>query len=83
MRLSTLTESVKITLWNQMIVLMTRIFQFKPEKQPRVVRTNQYFDQKTGEQVIELQYRVKLANQLPLVTKSEIQRQNLMNKDSK
>jgi len=78
MNIQEVLEAVAVPIWNRMVGLLTKIYRFTPEHQPRVVRTDQFFDPKTGEQVIVLQYRVKLANQTSLITKSELDKQRMI-----
>lgn len=66
MVLKEISEAVSRNLWMQLLDTLTRLFKFQPEQKPRVIRTEQFFDNKTGEHVIVLQYRVKLPNQAPL-----------------
>jgi len=61
-------EESKLNAWNRLIQTLDKIFGFKSNGKARVRRVSQKFDQKNGEHVILLEYRVKAANQSPIKT---------------
>jgi hypothetical protein len=79
MDLKELSEAVSGNLWKQLLDTITSLFKFQPEQKPRVIRTEQFFDNKTGEHVIVLQYRVRLPNQAPLAQHRRV----IQHKDTK
>jgi hypothetical protein len=52
--------------WNQLLTLLDKLFNLGQIKKSTVKRRKQWFDQKSGEHVILLEYRVKVANQAPI-----------------
>lgn len=69
MNLTQLTEATSN--WNKLVNLLTHIFKFENIENGTVKRVNQGFDKSTGEHVIVLEYRVRLANQAPIKTSNE------------
>jgi hypothetical protein len=52
--------------WNQLLALLDKLFNLGQINNSTVKRRKQWFDQKSGEHVILLEYRVKVANQAPI-----------------
>ncbi len=55
--------------WMQVTVLLDKLFKLGSGKDSKLKRIAQGFDQKTGEHVIRLEYRVKADNQNKIVRK--------------
>ena len=49
--------------WNKLLVVLDRLFAHGDKQQSRISDKGQGFDNKTGEHVIRIEYRVKLANE--------------------
>lgn len=63
-----ISESEK-TPWNRLISILNHLFGFKKNGDAKIRRVRQSFDQKRGEHVILLEYRVKASNQSPIKLK--------------
>jgi hypothetical protein len=61
-------EESKLNAWNRLVLLLNKIFGFNSNGKAKVRRIKQGFDQKKGEHVILLEYRVKAVNQSPIKT---------------
>ena len=59
-------EESKLNSWNRLILILDKIFGFNSDGKSKVRRIRQSFDQKNGEHVIYLEYRVKASNQSPI-----------------
>lgn len=63
-----ISESKK-TPWNTLVSILNHLFGFKKTGNAKIRRVRQSFDQKRGEHVILLEYRVRASNQSPIKVK--------------
>lgn len=54
--------------WNKALYILDKLFGFESGGNSKLKRVKQVFDQKSGEHVIYLEYRVRAANQSPIQT---------------
>jgi hypothetical protein len=54
--------------WNKALYILDKLFGFESDGNSKLKRVKQVFDQKSGEHVIYLEYRVKASNQSPIQT---------------
>ena len=52
--------------WNKALYILDKLFGFDSDGNSKLKRVKQVFDQKSGEHVIYLEYRVKAVNQSPI-----------------
>lgn len=52
--------------WNKALYILDKLYGFESDGNSKLKRVKQVFDQKSGEHVIYLEYRVKAANQSPI-----------------
>lgn len=52
--------------WNKALYILDKLFGFESDGNSKLKRVKQVFDQKAGEHVIYLEYRVKVVNQSPI-----------------
>lgn len=86
MLLNDLLQESNVSWWNKALYVLDKLFGFNADGNSKLKRVKQLFDQKTGEHVIYLEYRVKSANQSPIrqSTKSiNPKRSDKTSKDSK
>lgn len=69
MQTNDILQESQTTAWNRVLLLLNKVFGFKSGGTVR--RIGQKFDQRKGEHVILLEYRVKSQNQSPIVKQSE------------
>lgn len=69
MKLIELIESYKIKGEEAICRLLDRVFNFNNRSRSSVKKLRQGFDEKTGEHVIILEYRVRLSNHNPITKK--------------
>jgi hypothetical protein len=46
--------------WNQLLVLLDRVFGFEEKKSSTYRKVSQFYDERTGEHVVLLEYRVRV-----------------------
>lgn len=46
--------------WNQLLVLLDRVFGFEEKKSSTYRKVKQFYDERTGEHVVLLEYRVRV-----------------------
>jgi len=66
MLLNDLLQESNVSWWNKALYVLDKLFGFHADGNSKLKRVKQVFDQKTGEHVIYLEYRVKSANQSPI-----------------
>ncbi|MEO2280240.1 hypothetical protein [Pseudoalteromonas pernae] len=72
--------------WNKALYILDKLFGFESGGNSKLKRVKQAFDQKSGEHVIYLEYRVRAANQSPIqepLIKNSKVKADKDNKDSK
>ena len=66
MLLNDLLQESNVSWWNKALYVLDKLFGFNADGNSKLKRVKQVFDQKTGEHVIYLEYRVQSANQSPI-----------------
>ncbi|MCW1719941.1 hypothetical protein OIZ54_14455 [Pseudoalteromonas sp. A3] len=68
MLINDVLQEASVGWWNKALYILDKIFGFKSDGNSKLKRVKQVFDQKSGEHVIYLEYRVRAANQSPIQT---------------